>query len=531
MAKKTEEKRFDVSVYLIKASQVSVAESTLFPPSASPQILRDDIPGGKFMALPVDAGAPKWASFVETLLPSGRNVDVLAQTPGGLLWIPHRSKRFLFTFGHAHAKLREEWLEPEFGKKVALSTIPQGQVVEVRAEQVFARWHISSERAPRASAVREFGFESDRDLVAAVEGVPSAMYLDSLGSKVRGGTALRIGLYFSKLLPTLDVIAERFDSNDYKNTWPQVDNLVVVRDALLSASLDKELDTIFGKPHVADRISLAAPAVKSGEKPYPHHFVIGRMGKAVATAPYLLIGNWEAHLRGLGKKMSVATALESPVHLLDESQDEFDTCTMYQCLGTEVSLRGQPFVLSSGVWYEARRDFVKATNLLISSIITTSYALPAWNQVDDEGRYNENAAAADKALWLFDKKLVNFGGGHSRLEFCDLMHLKSRTLYFVKHPSGSASVSHLCEQVRRTAENFFSIDGSFRKKLSTNIVKQNKTKNVSWLANRPKRQEWQLCLVSMGKPADKFPFFAKCGIARLLRELEQGGYNVSFQAV
>jgi len=74
-------------------------------------------------------------------------------------------------YRYGHTKVKDEWVDPEFGKTVALAIVPQVQVCEVRAEQVFAKRHIANERAPAASSVREFGFESDRDLVTAVEGV------------------------------------------------------------------------------------------------------------------------------------------------------------------------------------------------------------------------------------------------------------------------------------------------------------------------------------------------------------------------
>lgn len=531
MSKADGEKRLDVSVYLLKPTQAPIAEGELFSGIDTPQLLRGDIPGGKFLPLPMDASPPKWAAHLETLLADGGSLDLLAQNAGGALWVPRGKKVFVFTFGFAHTKLKEEWLEPSFGKKTALSVIPQGQVVEVRAEQVFARWHIASERAPRASAVRNFGFEPDRDLVAAVEGVPSPKYLKLLGGKVRGGTALKFGIYLSKLLETLDVIAERFDSGDYKNTWPQVDNLVVVRDEVHVKTLDAELDKVLTGSKPQDQISLAAPALKSGDKPYPQHYSLGRMGKNIATAPYLLFGNWESHLKANGKPLSLAASLETTVHLLDEDKEEIDACKMYQCFGTEVSLNGLPYVLSSGVWYEAKHNFVSETNQLINSLASPPHLLPTWNQTDDEGTYNEGATTLDTSLWLFDKKLVNFGGGKSKFEFCDLMHLDTRTLFFVKQPSGSASVSHLCEQLRRTVENFFSTDSSFRSKLASRITSLDSSKDISWLKDRPHRHEWNLCLVSMGKPATQFPFFAKCGVARLVHELEQGGFNISFQAV
>lgn len=531
MSKLGSEKRLDVSVYLLKPAQVPVAENELFAQINSPQLLKNDIPRGKFLPLPMDANPPKWAQHIESLLADGGNLDLLAQNAGGVLWIPRGKKIFVFTFGYAHAKLKAEWLEPDFGKKTALSVIPQGQVVEVRAEQVFARWHIASERAPQASTMQNFGFEPDRDLVAAVEGVPSSKYLLLLGRKVRGGTALKFGVYLSRLLETLDAIAERFDSGDYKNIWPQVDNLVVVRDEDHVIKLDAELDKVLTAPKPQDKVSLAAPAMRSGDKPYPQHYSLGRMRKNIATAPYLLFGNWESHLKKAGKPLGLAASLETVVHLLDESKEEIDSCTMYQCFGAEVSLNGCPYVLASGVWYEAKRQFVNETNTLINRLGAPPYSLPAWNQADDEGTYNENASRHDTSLWLFDKKLVHFGGGKSKFEFCDLMHLDSKTLFFVKQPSGSASVSHLCEQLRRTVENFFSTDSSFRSELKASLAKHDKTKNTSWLDDRPRNHEWNLCLVSMGKSATKFPFFAKCGVARLARELEQGGFNISFQAV
>lgn len=526
-----EEKRCDVSVYLIRHSQISIVDAELFPANTSPQLLNGDIPGGKFLALPVEANPPKWTIHIETLLADGASIDLSAQSPGGLLWVSRGDKQFVFSFGYAHTKLKDEWLEPEFGKKVALSIIPPGQVVEVRAEQVFAKWHIASERAPRASAVHEFGFEADRDLVSAVEGVPSPKYLKVLGGKVRGGTAFKFGMYFSMLLETLDVVAERFDSCEYKTIFPQVDNLIEVRDDAQVTALKNELNTILVGAKPNEKISLAAPVMKSGDKPYPQHYVIGRMGKNQSTAPYLLFGNWEAHLKGSGKPLCLNSADDTVVHMLDENMDEIDSCSMYQCFGAEVSLGGKPFVLSSGVWYEAKLQFVDDTNKLIQSLKAVAYPLPKWNQVADEGIYNSDAAASDNSLWLFDKKLVHFGGGQSKFEFCDLMHMGTKTLYFVKQPTASACVSHLCEQVRRTAENFFSMDGAFRRKLSDNIYAKDNTKDVSWLVDRPQRHEWNLCLVSMGKDADKFPFFAKCGVARLVRELERDGYNVSFQAV
>jgi uncharacterized protein (TIGR04141 family) len=52
----------------------------------------------------------------------------------------------------------------------------------------------------------------------------------------------------------------------------------------------------------------------------------------------------------------------------------------------------------------------------------------------------------------FDAKNIMFGGGQSKFEFCDILHMKSKTLFFAKIPSKSSGISHLVERVRRTLE-------------------------------------------------------------------------------
>jgi len=531
MASSSEGVRLGVSVYLLKKSKTAEAQKQLEDASDTVYPLVDSIPGAAFIALPADAEPPRWLRPVSTLLADGAAPELEGQSPGALLWVPHGDKTFVFTFGYGHSKVKEEWVEPDFGKIVALAVVPQGQVREMRAEQVFAKRHIASERAPRASAMYEFGFEPDRDLVAAVEGVPESKYWPAFGRKVRGGVSFKFDLEIAKLVETLDQIAERFDSNDHRHRWPHANNLVSVRDDEKIAQLDALLNGILTGAHPAASISLAAPGERSGEGIYPQHFVIGRLNKGAATSPYLMFGSWQKHVESKGELIGLAAAKSTPVHLLDEEKNEIGLCSMYECMGVEVSLNGAAHVLSSGSWYSPDRKFIASTNKTLAGLGVPPFALKAWNTTDHEGPYNEDAASADPDLWLFDKELVSFGGGASRFEFCDIMHLPTKTLYFVKHPVGSAGVSHLCEQVRRTAETFFDTDPDYRQKLADRVVAVGKGWDTSWLATRPKQHEWNLCLVLMGKQVTALPFFAKCGIARLLGELQKRGFDVSFQAV
>lgn len=523
--------RLTVSLYLLRASKVSEALQQLEAASASSSPLIESIPEGKFLALPSDPSPPKWLDPISSLIPASSNLQLESQSPGGILWVPRNGRTFAFTFGYGHTKVKDEWVDPEFGKTVALAIVPQVQVCEVRAEQVFAKRHIANERAPAASSVREFGFESDRDLVTAVEGVPETLYWPLLGRKVRGGVSFKFDLDVAKILDALDKIIERFDSNEHRTRWPQANNLAPVRDEAVVDQLDALLDGVLGAPHPENSITFAAPTERSGDKPYPQHFVIGRMRANPTTSPYLTYAGWKSHVQSKGDTANLEAAKATRVHLLDADKEEIDSCSMYACMGVEVTHGGITHVLSSGSWYAADRQFIASTNQVLGTIGAPALNLLAWNSVDHEGPYNEKAANADPDLWLFDKELVQFGGGSSRFEFCDLMHLPSKTLYFVKHPTGSAGVSHLCEQVRRTAETFFDTDSTYRQKLAARVNAVGKGWDTTWLTTQPKRHEWNLCMVLMGKQLNDLPFFAKCGISRLVGELVRRGFVVSFQAV
>lgn len=314
--------RLGVSVYLLKASKVAEARQQLDAASASVSPLVESVPEGLFIALPSEPAPPKWLNQVATLLPPNAAPQLESQSSGGILWVPRSGKTFVFTFGYGHSKVKDEWVDSEFGKTVALAVVPQVQVREVRAEQVFAKRHIANERAPKASAVREFGFEPDRDLVAAVEGVPELKYLPLLGAKVRGGVSFKFDLDITKLLDTLDQIIERFDSNDHRVQWPQANNLIPVRDDVKIDQLDTLLAGILAGPHPENAITLAAPTERSGDKPYPQHFVIGRMRVNAATSPYLMYASWQSYVLSKGKSVGLDAAKNTQIHLLGTRQTD-----------------------------------------------------------------------------------------------------------------------------------------------------------------------------------------------------------------
>ena len=483
---------------------------------------------GYFSAIPGEVRRPSWTASLGPLVATPGTIDLESQSPGGLLVVVRGTRTFVLTFGHAWMKLRNDWLEPDYGRRVALNLMNASSLIELRTEQVFARWHLASERAPRGSSIDNFGVQFDRDMVSVVEGISSSSFF---GRTIRGGTSLRVSATPSRLGDLLDRSLVEFASTAYKKRWPNIDNLTEVGDAATITVLDKQLDADLASGKGVKKVTMFTPSQHRGEALTASYYVIGRAYKNAAVAPYLTFGMWENHATKQNMPLTVSTAKTTPIHLLDDDKKELGDCSVFDCFGYEASLAGRPHILSSGNWYEVVPSFLKRINRTVGQIPAATKRLPNWTPPEHEEAYNARCAASDKSLLHFDRVITWYGGGQGKVEFCDLMHLRSRRLYFVKEASRASGLSHLIEQCRRTVELFFNPDPGFRDALRTKIKELNPSADTSWTTKRPSQGEWKLCFVGMGRSAGQLPFFARCSLANAYNDLRVAGHVVEFLSV
>lgn len=511
------------TIFLLKQDQVKEFEKAYQPKSASAMELVDGLEG-RFHPLPSRPSTPRWVDAIRPLLKQPDDLALTSQSPAGLLVITRKARTYVITFGYAWLKLDDKWIERDFGRRVALNLIKADGLIEIRSEQVFAKWHVASDRAPRAAKVDEFGVEFDRDLVAVVEGEPATA---ALGRTVRGGTSLRLNVAIKDLPALLDTAEAQFQSDAYKKHWPDIDNLTPVKDSAMISRLEAQVDSEFKAGTAQKRLILFTPIYRRDDPLTVDSYVFGRMSKTPASTPYLTAEHWLSYLAAKGIEPSIAAAMQTPIHMFSEDENEGKTCTAFECFGYEVGLDSQQFILSSGAWYEVVPQFLNRINRAIADIDDGELKLDPWNQTDREGVYNKKCAK-DPSLLFFDAKNIMFGGGQSKFEFCDLMQPNSKTMIFAKIASRSSGMSHLVEQVRRTSELVFAADGSFRKKLKKAFEEHHPSADRLWLDSRPVPWEWHMCLVSLGRKKTKLPFFAKCSLMQLHKDMTTRGHRVSF---
>lgn len=137
-----------------------------------------------------------------------------------------------------------------------------------------------------------------------------------------------------------------------------------------------------------------------------------------------------------------------------------------------------------------------------------------------ENSYNERVARIN-GLTLMDAKNIPYGGGHSKIEFCDLFDYNSSRLYHVKKYGGSSVLSHLFNQGLVSAQLMLS-DENFRKSVN-NILPA--SEQFSPVEQKPEAQKYEVIFSVISESSNKLniPFFSKVALKNVKRSLELYG--------
>ena len=126
-----------------------------------------------------------------------------------------------------------------------------------------------------------------------------------------------------------------------------------------------------------------------------------------------------------------------------------------------------------------------------------------------------------------DKKLIYFGGGYSKIEFCDLYHIE-KALYHVKIYGGSAVLSHLFNQAMVSAE-LFSAEKKYRDDVNILLATTHKFAQTSSII--AKEYSVIIGILSTSKKPLNIPFFSKVSLKNAAKQIESLGYNLYIQKV
>ncbi|PRQ05136.1 hypothetical protein ENSA7_47650 [Enhygromyxa salina] len=207
----------------------------------------------------------------------------------------------------------------------------------------------------------------------------------------------------------------------------------------------------------------------------------------------------------------------------------------WKCLVAELEDGSERYALHNGHWYQISADFVAEVHSDYKRIpLATHLGLPDFDDGEESDYIRRVAALAGTRFTVFDgaEHLISYGGGKSKVEFCDLLeqlHGGYRMIH-LKRYTGSATLSHLFAQGLVGAEAYL-LDPQFREAVTK---KMSGDPELTVADIEPRHSEIVFGVIQRkgtegGRP--HMPFFSQLNLRTAVRRLEAFGFRVVLHTI
>ncbi len=512
-----------LSIYLIKKEQADIG---VFLPNNNAlnqytvQYGRTII--GELYVKPPQPKPPGWGKFFKEYI-DARELGKVSST-AGVFMVKVRDRTFAITFGQGGRYLLEpECWEERFGLLVALNSIGQNQIKSIDKRTFDALATHSRVQSSQEASAQDFGLDVEQDLVGAVTGTPSNA---ALGHRLMGVDALRASAHVTvEQLPDLFArYLEKFNSKAYRKHFPWIDHIAQVKGGSLRDKLDSAL-----VQQIQDRkfncCWMAVPQIEEWSR------IDGfRYGWTKKNPKHhdIHLPEFLEEVRD-PSSITIERLRQRQVFCIGDDDRQINQWPVYKCIYCELDHDGDSYLLSGGQWYRVTKDFVQEVNASFDRVPRYAKVLPEYDD-DSEGAYNGRVAEHDPDIYaLMDKKNIMYGGGYSRIEFCDL-YTRDKDIIHVKRYGQAGAFSHLFAQGTNSGE-LFHTQPEFRKLVNQKLPRSHKIHNSN---QRPNVNEYQVvfAIVSDSEGSGlKIPFFSRLNLRAAVRRLEGYGYRVAIAKI
>lgn len=482
--------------------------------------------GASLFILDNDPKPPWWRGYF------GIAANLKQESKGALVFLPVNDRCFALSFGSVYHHLKEECYEYDFGLRVTLNCVDPAKLKSTDTlEPGPARRQRT--QLPVAQGLTFFDFDKDTNIIKSLTGKVKPQFAEFF-KNATGSKSLRIGLKISprELQDTCLVLLERYNSTDYKTTFPDINNIEPVKDpAILEQLHGKVLEAFRAKD---ESLQFCVPDIVD------YHSSIWFAFSPAGSATHFedaYIGHYRTYLKEKDitlEEVSISLLKHDKLYLREGDDGEIkDYHSVYKCLVFDTTLQegqGQTYHLCEGEWYKIDNNFIaKMNEFLADTKYEFEHLFPDFNHRNakgnySEGAYNEAVAAGNNRIICLDKKNIA-PDGETAVEPCDLYEIKNgKAVYFhVKRSTLSAQLSHLFNQ-GSNAIQLLKLEAKARNKLKalvrskgeeyTNPIEQPLNYKVVYViitrkvANNPN-----------GRAAENLPLFSRISLMRNLKAL------------
>ena len=510
-----------LSIYLIKDEYSSNDRNIL---KNTAKLLKEFEGLGKVYYEPSNNNVPKWMdSFfcgkIENAKIFTSNAKVVFITR---IKVDKNEKTFAITMGHGKFLLAEDVIEDDFGLKVVLNTVEANSLRRINKINVGGNLKTSNEQLPKVSDIDEFGFDIDRDIVGSI-----TAYADEEGfikATITGSDILSFSAVvdINNISVFLKKVYERYTFNNYRTNFGWIDNIKRIRNAKLINELnDVILKLILNS---SPDIWMAVPDVLEWEKICGFKY----FGRSIYDDIDIKLVK-ESFTNGLTEinqlKQKTIIAVDA-----SDGKSSYSSWQAYRCLCGEFEYNGKAYCINNGKWYCIEKDYVKQVNDVYEQIpISDIDFMESTSAHVTENQYTVDFVSTNPDYYLsMDKETISYGGGHSKIELCDIITSDNKYIH-IKPYSGSSTLSHLFNQAVVSAELVIG-DAKFRSK--ANIKIKELSANEEFLINENIRPDVILGIISkVDSERPRIPFFSKVALKYAKQRLEMDGCKLSIKNI
>jgi uncharacterized protein (TIGR04141 family) len=458
-----------------------------------------------------------------------RKLKLFNASSKAVLLIEHQNRIFAIPFGYGWTLLNHGVWEERFGLKTTLNVVDANNLRRIDKNNMSSIPKVTSEQLSREGIAADFGIDIEQDLIRSITGKSKEA---TFGKSITGKDALSVSVKVDLIgiKEFLESCYQKYLSNDYKKDFGWIDQIAEVTDPTLIEILNgKLIENI--KNNEVKKTWMAVPELVDWSDVLG--FSYKNSARDDSRQDDICLSDFLDSLSEDDKNnLSVEILKRKKIFCFNAQNDQIKhQWSAYNCLYCETNddSNEKTCLLSNGKWYEVEKDFSKQVDTDYQELRnqTSSFTLPAY-QHKNENDYNEKIAQNDSQFCCMDRKNISYGGGYSKIEFCDLL-TKDKKLIHVKHYGGSSVLSHLFSQGVVSGELFIA-DKEFRQKVNEKLSDSHKIDNV---ANRPNASDYEVifAIISSFDKDLEIPFFSKVSLRNAKRRLETYGYKVVLQKV
>lgn len=517
------------SVYLLKAEYN--AETALIDDHSlgSPNRDGEVLPGSTLFVFDGRPREPWWKLYL------GIQQELKQATKAALLFVPAGGRNFAICFGHVAHNLRDESYEYDFGLRLTLNCVDP---LKLKNTDILEPGAARRQRTQVSvdSDITFFDFESDAKVLRSLTGAVKSEF-STLIKSVTGSSSLRLSTktHSRDLTSLCTRLLEIYSRADFKDSFPDVQNVSPVRDPAIVGSLDEELLT-------ALRLKSHDPLLTIPELvEYNDSFWIQFAGEGRSELHHdvhlaLYYAYLDAHDFSYDS-LDRDSLRRHKLVLLNDDMSTRASFAIFKSLIFDARLTGDSAIyhLMEGNWYKFESDYVARVTAALEPHLTTGQMPECADHL--EADYNLNATESFSVAVCLDTANLS-PRGQTQIEPCDVLFEDNNTAVFshVKFSTASAQLSHLFNQGANAMLMLRSVDA----------VMPVLTKSIETRASDPAIAERLVGLVRDGAVRAHYaivthkspsggvanlPLFSRLSLSRAMRSFRAMGIKATFEFV